>query len=71
MLTWNLRGKIVEIETAYLRETIYMETVKRMEANENEYLLKKSAREIYKKLVLVLKRCGFQANSVNLCLWTE
>jgi hypothetical protein len=72
MLTWNLKGKIVDIETAFLhgnlKETIYMEIPKGMEANENECLILKktiygliqSAREFYKKLVLALKRCGFK-----------
>jgi hypothetical protein len=43
MLTWNLKGKIVDIETAFLhgnlKETIYMEIPKGMEANENECLI--------------------------------
>jgi hypothetical protein len=80
MLTWNLKGNIVGIETAFLhgnlKEKIYMEIPKGMEANENECLIKKtiygtvqSAREFYKKLVLVLKGCGIQGNSVNPCLW--
>jgi hypothetical protein len=38
MLTWNLKGKIVDIETAFLhgnlKEKIYMEILKGMEANE-------------------------------------
>jgi hypothetical protein len=45
MLIWNLKGKIVDIETAFLhgniRETIYMEIPKQMEANENECLVLK------------------------------
>jgi hypothetical protein len=77
MLTWNLTGKIVDIETAFLHgnliEAIYIEIRKGMEANENECLILKktiyglvqSAREFYKKLVLALKGCGFQGNSVN------
>jgi hypothetical protein len=83
MLTWNLKGKIVDIETAFLdgnlKETIYMEISKGMKANENECLILKktiyglvqSAREFYKKLVLALKRCGFQGNSVDPCLWMK
>jgi hypothetical protein len=43
MLTWNLKGKIVDIETAFLhgnlKEKIYMEVPKGMEANENECLI--------------------------------
>jgi hypothetical protein len=83
MLTWNLKGKIVDIKTAFLhgklKETIYMEIPKGMEANENECLILKkticglvqSAREFYKKLVLALKGCNFQGNSVNPCFWTK
>jgi hypothetical protein len=67
MLTWNLKGKIVDIKTAFLhgnlKETIYIEIPKGMEANEKECsVLKKticglvqSAREFYKKLVLAFK----------------
>jgi hypothetical protein len=40
MLTWNLKGKIVDIKTAFLhgnlKETIYMDIPKGMEANEDE-----------------------------------
>jgi hypothetical protein len=83
MLTWNLKGKIVDIKSVFLhgnlRETIYMEIPKGMEANENECLILKkmiyglvqSAREFYKKFVLGLKGCGFQGNTVNPCLWTK
>jgi hypothetical protein len=83
VLTWNLTGQIVDIETAFLhenlKETIYMKIPKGMEANENECLILKktiyglvqSAREFYKKLVLALKGCGFQRNSVDPCLWTK
>jgi hypothetical protein len=83
MLTWNLKGKIVDIKTAFLhgslKETIYMEIPKGMEANENECLILKktiyglvqSTREFYKKLVLALKGCGFQGNSIDPCPWTK
>jgi hypothetical protein len=55
-------GKIDDIETPFLhgnlKETIYMEILKGMEENENEFLILKkltyrlvqSAREFYKKL---------------------
>jgi hypothetical protein len=78
-----LERKIVDIETAFLhgnlKETIYMEIPEGMEANGNEcltlkktiYVLVQSARELYKKLVLALKGCGFQGNSVNPCLWKK
>jgi hypothetical protein len=40
MLTWNLRGKIVDIETAFwhgnLKETIYIEISKGMKVNDDE-----------------------------------
>jgi hypothetical protein len=40
ILTWNSKGKIGDIEIAFLhgnlKETIYMEIPKGMEANENE-----------------------------------
>jgi hypothetical protein len=45
MLSWNLKGKIVGVETAFLhgnlKETIYMEIAKGMEANEKECLMLK------------------------------
>jgi hypothetical protein len=78
-----LKGKIVDIKTVFvhenLKEKIYIEIPKGMEANENECLILKksiyglvqSTREFYKKLVLALKGCSFQGNSVNPCLWTK
>jgi Reverse transcriptase (RNA-dependent DNA polymerase) len=43
MLTWNLKAKVVDIETAFLhgvlKETIYMEIPKGMEANNDECLI--------------------------------
>jgi hypothetical protein len=50
-----------------------------MEANENEclilnktiYRLVQNSREFYNGLVLALKGCSFQGNSVNPCLWTK
>jgi NifB/MoaA-like Fe-S oxidoreductase len=71
MLTWNLKANVVDMETAFLhgdlKETIYMEIPKGMEANIDEclilnkaiYGLVQSAREVYNKLVSVLKECGF------------
>jgi hypothetical protein len=38
---------------------------------ENNLRLLQSAREFYKKLVLALKGCDFQGNSVDPCLWTK
>jgi hypothetical protein len=62
-----------------LKETIFMEIPKGMKTNENKCLILKktiyglvqSAREFYKKLVLALKGCIFQGNSVDPCLWTK
>jgi hypothetical protein len=82
MLTWNLKGKIVNIETAFLhrnlKETIYKGIPKGIVADENECLILKNNlrarpehKRIYKKLVLALKGCSFQGNSVNPCLWTK
>ena len=83
MLTWNLIGKVIDIETAFLhgelKETIYMEIPKGMEANKNECLILKrtiyglvqSAREFYNKLVISLKGCGFKGSPVDPCLWIK
>jgi Reverse transcriptase (RNA-dependent DNA polymerase) len=80
MLTWNLKAKVVVIETAFLhgdlKETIYMEIPKGMEASVDEclilnktiYGLVQSAREFYNKLVSALKDCGFQGSLVDPCL---
>ena len=70
MLTWNLIGKVINIEKAFLhgdlKETIFIEIPKGMEANKDECLILKraiygliqSAREFYNKLVLSLKAYG-------------
>jgi histone deacetylase 1/2 len=83
MLTWNLKAKVVDIETAFLhgdlKETIYMEIPKGMEASLDEclilnktiYGLVQSAREFYNKLVSALKDCGFQGSLVDPCLWIK
>ena len=83
MLTWNLIGKVIDIETAFLhgdlKETIFMEIPKGMEANKDECLILKrtiyglvqSAREFYNKLVLSLKGCGFMGIPVDPCLWIK
>jgi Reverse transcriptase (RNA-dependent DNA polymerase) len=43
MLTWNLKAMVVDIETAFLhgdlKETIYMEILKGMEASIDECLI--------------------------------
>jgi len=83
ILTWNLIGKVINIETAFLhgdlKETIYMEIPKGMEAEKGKCLVLKktiyglvqSAREFYNKLVLSLKDCGFCGSSVDPCLWIK
>jgi Reverse transcriptase (RNA-dependent DNA polymerase) len=83
MLTWNLKAKVVDTETAFLhgdlKETIYMEIPKGMKAEDNEclilnkaiYGLVQSAREFYNKLVSALKDCGFKASFVDPCLWIK
>ena len=80
MLTWNLIGKVIDIETAFLhcdlKETIFMEISKGMEANKDECLilmkvicgLVQFAREFHNKLVLSLKDCGFKESPVDACL---
>jgi Reverse transcriptase (RNA-dependent DNA polymerase) len=80
MLTWDLKAKVVNIETAFLhgdsKETIDMGISKGMDANNDEclilnktmYGLAQSAREFYNKLVPVLKDCGYQGILVDLCL---
>jgi Reverse transcriptase (RNA-dependent DNA polymerase) len=77
ILTWNLIGKVINIETEFLhgnlKETIFMEIPKGMEANKNECLILKrtiydlvqSAREFYNKLVLSLKGCGFKGSPID------
>jgi hypothetical protein len=65
LLTWNLKGKIVDIEAAFLhgnlKETIYMEIPKGMEVNEKEFLVLKKTmyglvqEKFYKTFVLALK----------------
>ena len=83
MLTWNLIGKVIGIETAFLhndlKETIFMEVAKGTEANKNEclilkrtiYCLVQSARGFYIKLVLSLKGCGFKGCPADPCLWIK
>jgi Reverse transcriptase (RNA-dependent DNA polymerase) len=65
MLTWNLKAKVVDIETAFLhgdlKETIYMEIPKGMEAsvdaclilNKTIYGLVQNAREFTVNLCLL------------------
>jgi Reverse transcriptase (RNA-dependent DNA polymerase) len=83
MLTWNLSGKMIDIETAFLhgnlKETIFMEIPKGMDSNKDECLILKrtiyglvqSAREFYNKLVLCLKGYDFMGSLVDPCLWIK
>jgi hypothetical protein len=61
MLTWDLKGKIVDIETAFLhgnlKETIYMEIPIGMEAHENKCLILK--KKIYGLVQSARKRMRF------------
>ena len=70
ILTWNLIVKVIDVGTAFLhgnlKETIFMEIPKGMEADKNECLILKrsmyglvqTAKEFYNKLVLSLKAYG-------------
>jgi Reverse transcriptase (RNA-dependent DNA polymerase) len=80
MLVWNSKGKVVDIETAFLhgelKEKIYMHLPDGLEGDkqkENLYLkrLVQSAREFNKMLGLALKEFGFKENSVDPCLFTN
>ena len=65
MLTWNLTGKVINIETAFLhgdlKETIFMEIPKDTEANKDECLILKGT--IYR--VLFNLQSNFIVNCCN------
>jgi Reverse transcriptase (RNA-dependent DNA polymerase) len=84
MLVWNLKGTVVDIETAFLhgelKEKIYMHLPDGLEGDKQAeclslkktiYGLVQSAREFNEKLGLALKECGFKENSVDPCLFTN
>ena len=79
-LIWNLKGCIIDVETAFLhgelKEEIYMNIPEGMNIDSNNcllltktiYGLVQSAREFYKKLISVLKLIGFKENKSDPCL---
>jgi hypothetical protein len=74
MLTWNLKGKIVDIKTAFLcgnlKEIIYMEIPKGMEANENEcWILRKQFTGLSRAQENFTKSLFWR--SVDPCLWRK
>ena len=83
MLVWGLKGKIIDVETAFLygdlEEEIYMEIPSGMEADADEcvilektiYGLVQSARQFYKKMIEALKTCGFSGGQMDPCLWIK
>jgi hypothetical protein len=83
MLVWNVKAKIVDVETAFLhgdlKEEIFMEILEGVDAAKEGYFsLKKtmyglvqSARQVYINLVEALKGYGFKGNEVDPCLWTK
>jgi hypothetical protein len=83
ILVWNLKAKIVDVETAFLhgdlKEGTFMEIPEGMDASKEGYFsLKKtmyglvqSERQLYIKLVEALKGYGFKGNEVDPCLWTK
>ena len=83
MLVWNLKAKIIDVETAFLhgdlKEEIFMEIPQGMDADKEDclslnktiYGLVQSARQFYIKLVEALKSCGFKGSEVDPCLWTK
>jgi hypothetical protein len=83
MLVWNLKTKIVDVETGFLhgdlKEKIFMEVPEGMDASKEDCLslnktmhsLVQSARKFYIKSVEALKSCVFTVSEVDPCLWTK
>jgi hypothetical protein len=83
ILVWNLKAKIIDIETALLYgdfdQIIFMEILIFMEVGNGKYLVLKkiiyglvqNAREFYVKFVKALKSCGFTGSLVVSCLWVK
>jgi hypothetical protein len=81
IMVWNLKAKIIEIETALLHgdleESIFMDIPSAIEVGNGKFLvlkktiygLKQSARQLYVKLVKELKSYGFTGSLVYPCLW--
>jgi hypothetical protein len=80
MLVWNLKAKIVNVETAFLhgdlKEEIFMEIPEGMNAVKEDclslkktiYGLVQSLRQFYIKLVETLKSFAFKGSEVDPCL---
>ena len=84
MLAHNLRGKIVDVETAFLygklEEKIFMEIPPGMEKADPDdilmldksiYGLVQASRQWHKKMVKILKECGFKKSEVDPCLFLQ
>jgi hypothetical protein len=80
MMVWNLKVKIIDIETAFLQvdleESISMEIPSGMEVGDGKFLVLKakiygivqSTRKMYTNLVRALKSCGFTGSLVYPCI---
>ena len=84
MLVQNLRGKIVDVETAFLynklEEKIFMEIPPGMKnvdpddilmLDKSIYGLVQASRQWHKKMVKILEECGFKKSEVDPCLFLE
>jgi hypothetical protein len=69
MLVWNLKAKIIYVETAFLLGDLKYEIF--MEIPEGIYGLVPSERQIYINLVEAVKSCGFKGSELNPCFWTK
>jgi hypothetical protein len=82
MMVWNLKAKIIDIETTSLHgdleeESIFMEIPSDMGVGDGKclvlkktmYGIEQSARQFYVKLVKALQRCGFTGSLADSCLW--
>jgi hypothetical protein len=79
-MTWKLKSKIIDVETAFLHgdldEEIFMDCPQGFEHKETDCLLLKkslyglvqSARQFFKKLVAILKSIGFTQSTADPCL---
>jgi Reverse transcriptase (RNA-dependent DNA polymerase) len=82
-LIWDLQASIIDVETAFLhgelQEEIYMNVPEGLGTDPNYclklkktiYSLVQSAREFYKKLILVLKSIGFKGKKSDPCLLSK
>jgi hypothetical protein len=82
-LVWNLEALITDVKTEFLhgnlQEEIYMDIPLDMDENKDQCLqlekifngLIQSSRELYKRLIGVLKLIGFTGSKAYLCLWIK